>query len=109
MLVLQTGQTVVAVPPGTFHPVTGYTGMVDYLDTVKVVCADGFTHSTSVSQVRGARPLSGSRRQRDTARQEAAKKQSQRMCLVGLLLCSGAFLLHCVRVASLLSHHPSTC
>ena len=48
---LSAGQTVVAVPPGELAPVTGYGGMVAYLDTVKVVCADGYTNGTDVTQV----------------------------------------------------------
>jgi hypothetical protein len=52
-LVLNTGQAVVAVPPGELNPVTRYAGNVDYLDTVKVVCdaGAGYINGTAVDRV----------------------------------------------------------
>lgn len=48
---MHAAQVVVAVPPGDLWPVTNYSGFVDYLDVVKVVCGEGFTNGTSVAQV----------------------------------------------------------
>lgn len=50
-LALNDGQITLVVPPGATSAELGYVGQVNFLDTIKVLCADGYTNGTNVTSI----------------------------------------------------------